>query len=402
MNREILIPEYLTKFSCIGASCEDTCCAGWKVAVDKTTFQKYRNISKPGIKEELKKYITRERSNPSDFSYGKIKMTENNVCTMLTEDGWCKIQAELGEEFLCHTCSVYPRIIKEVDNRLEKSLTPSCPEAARLLLLNEAGINFIIDEEQTKKNILVDAKLDSEEKPHFWELRMFTIEMLQNRKQSLDVRLIVIGMFFQKIGEIPIKDWAIQLEPVMTRYKNIINDEEQIQLLLNLPENLSFQMNMAKELLSYRLMGGISSQRYLDCVNDMINSLQLNDETDINDSILLYKRFYTEYYVPFMREYEYILENYAVNYVFKNLFPFDQPNLFESFVMLSVNISIIKLHLIGMAGHHKGLTTELVIKLIQSYAKTIEHNVSYLQNVREMLNESGYSTMAHMIVLLKS
>lgn len=54
MYREILIPEYLTKFSCIGASCEDTCCAGWKVAVDKTTFQKYRNISKPGIKEELK------------------------------------------------------------------------------------------------------------------------------------------------------------------------------------------------------------------------------------------------------------------------------------------------------------------------------------------------------------
>ncbi len=402
MSREILIPEYLTKFSCIGASCEDTCCAGWKVTVDKTTFQKYRNISKPGIKEELKKYITRERSNPSDSSYGKIKMTENNVCTMLTEDGWCKIHAELGEDFLCNTCSVYPRTLKEVDNRLEKSLTPSCPEAARLILLNETGIDFIIDEEQIKKNILVEARLHSNDKKYFWELRMFTIEMLQNRKQSLDVRLIVIGMFFQKISEIPIMDWALQLEPIMTRYKNILNDDEKIELLLNLPENLSFQMNMAKELVSYRLMGGISSQRYLDCVNDMINSLQLNDETDINDSVLLYKRFYAEYYVPFMREYEYILENYAVNYVFKNLFPFDQPNLFESFVMLSVNISIIKLHLIGMAGHHKGLTTELVIKLIQSYAKTIEHNVSYLQNVREMLNESGYSTMAHMIVLLKS
>ncbi|UDK95491.1 hypothetical protein EYB33_04065 [Lysinibacillus sphaericus] len=402
MNREILIPEYLTKFSCIGASCEDTCCAGWKVTVDKTTFQKYRKISKPGIKEELKKYITRERSNPSDSSYGKIKMNENNVCTMLTKDGWCKIHAELGEEFLCNTCSVYPRILKEVDKRLEKSLTPSCPEAARLILLNETGIDFIIDEEETKKRGLIEEKLDSNDKQYFWELRMFTIEMLQNRKQSLDVRLIVIGMFFQKISELPIKDWSIQLEPIMTRYKNILNDDEQIELLLNLPENLSFQMNMAKELVSYRLMGGVSSQRYLDCVNDMINSLQLNDETDINDSILLYKRFYIEYYVPFMREYEYILENYAVNYVFKNLFPFDQPNLFESFVMLSVNISIIKLHLIGMAGHHKGLTTELVIKLIQSYAKTIEHNVSYLQNVREMLNESGYSTMAHMIVLLKS
>jgi len=43
MSREILIPDYFPEFSCLGASCEDTCCAGWKVTVDKTTFQKYRN-----------------------------------------------------------------------------------------------------------------------------------------------------------------------------------------------------------------------------------------------------------------------------------------------------------------------------------------------------------------------
>ncbi|WP_432702100.1 flagellin lysine-N-methylase [Lysinibacillus sphaericus] len=401
MSREILIPDYFPEFSCLGASCEDTCCAGWKVTVDKTTFQKYRNIKKPGIKDELKKYITRERSVSSDAAYGKIKMDENNVCTMLTEDGWCKIHAELGEEFLCNTCSEYPRNFREVDNRLEKSLTPSCPEAARLILLNEAGIGFIIDEEQIKTNKTFGTSFDLKDKQYFWELRMFTIEVLQNRKQALEIRLIVIGLFFQKLSETPIKDWSTQLEPLMNRYKNILNDEKQIQLLMELPENLSFQMNMAKDLVNYRLTGGVSSQRYLDCVNDMINALQLNDD-NINESTILYKQFYADYFDPFMKNHEYILENYAVNYVFKNLFPYDQPNLFESFVMLLVNISNIKLHLIGMAGQHKGLTTELVIKLIQSYAKTVEHSEDYLQNVRKMLKESGYSTMAHMIVLLKS
>jgi len=402
MKREVLFPEYFGEFSCIGAACEDTCCAGWKVTVDKATFQKYRNIRTPGIKDELKKNITRERSNQSDSAYGKIKMNEKNVCTMLTEEGWCRIHSELGEEFLCNTCAVYPRNFNEVESRIEKSLAPSCPEAARLILLNKEGIGFIIDEELMRENRLINGQLQSSDERYFWNLRMFTIEMLQNRQQTLEVRLIIIGMFLQKIHNIKREDWATQLKPLMDRYKNILDDDEQIKLLLDLPQNLSFQMNMAKELLKYRLKGGVSSQRYLDCLNDMVCSLQLDDETDINESTELYKLFYSEYYAPFMCNHEYILENYAVNYVFKSLFPFDQPNLFESYVMLLVNISLIKLHMIGMAGHHKGLTTELVIKLIQSYAKTIEHNSNYLQNVREMLKESGYSTMAHMIVLLKS
>ncbi|MGE7672178.1 flagellin lysine-N-methylase [Lysinibacillus sp. NPDC094403] len=402
MKREVLFPEYYKKFSCIGAACEDTCCAGWNVNVDKATFQKYRNIRKSELKEELKQNITRERSNPSDYSYGKIKMDEKNRCTMLTEDGWCKIHAELGEEYLCHTCSVYPRAYNAVESRIEKSLTISCPEAARLILLDEEGIGFIIDEEQFNTSGLIIGNVPSNEQKYFWDLRLFTIDILQNRKQYLEDRLIVLGMFIHKLCEIPKEEWSTQLQPLMHRYKNILEDNGQIELVKNLPQNLAFQMNMAKDLIKYRLTGGVSSQRYLECLNDMQMALNLNDKSNIDESKELYKKHYDNYYSPFMKNHEYILENYTVNYVFRNLFPSNQPNMFESYVMLILNISMIKLHLIGMAGQHKELTIEQVIKLIQSYSKTIEHHSDYLQNVRKMLQESGYSTMAHMIVLLKS
>ncbi|MFJ8514651.1 flagellin lysine-N-methylase [Lysinibacillus xylanilyticus] len=402
MKREVLFPEYYKNFSCIGAACEDTCCAGWLVTVDKATFQKYRNIRKSELKEELKRNVTRERSNPSDRDYGKIKMNEKNVCTMLTEDGWCKIHAELGEEYLCNTCSVYPRIYNEVESRIEKSLTLSCPEAARLILLNKEGIGFLIDEEQLNTNRLIVGKVSSNEQKYFWDLRLFTIDILQYRKQTLENRLIILGMFIHKLCEIPREEWSTQLQPLMHRYKNILDDNDQIGLMKNLPQNRAFQMDMAKELIKYRLTGGVSSQRYLDCLNDMLKALNLNDESKIDESEELYKKHYDNYYSPFIKNHEYILENYVVNYVFISLFPIDQSNMFESYVMLILNISMIKLHLIGMAGQHKGLTIELVIKLIQSYAKTIEHNSNYLQNVRKMLQEGGYTTMAHMIVLLKS
>lgn len=402
MNREILIPKYLTEFSCIGAACEDTCCAGWNVTVDKTTFQKYRKVTAPGLKDELKKNVVRQRSNTSDSAYGKIKLDEQMKCTLLTEDGWCRIHTELGENYLCNTCTVYPRSINEVDQRVEKSLTTSCPEAARLILLKKEGIDFVVDEEDVKTKGTIYNRLDTLKKPHFWDLRMFSIGILQNRSQPFEVRLMVLGLFYQKLVMLSADEEASQLEQLMEQYEGYLSNDKQVKRLTDLPQNRSFQMNMAKELVRYRISGGITSQRYIDCMNDMLNGLKLSDGIDIEVSLETYEENFTDYYLPFMQEHDYILENYAVNYVFKNLFPYNQSDVFESYVMLIVNLSMIKLHLIGMAGHHKGLTIDLVIKLVQSYSKTMEHNTSYLENVRNMLRESGYSTMAHMVVLIKS
>lgn len=216
-------------------------------------------------------------------------MNEKNVCTMLTQEGWCKIQSELGEEYLCNTCSTYPRIYNEVETRIEKSMTISCPESARLILLNKEGIDFIVDEEQLNTSKMIIGKLPLNEEQYFWDLRSFTIKLLQNRKQSLEDRLIVLGMFNQKLCEIPIKDWSIQLQPLMNRYEEILDDNEQIELVKNLPQNLAFQMNMAKELIKYRLTGGVSSQRYLDCLNDMLTALNLSDDSNIEKSEKMYK-----------------------------------------------------------------------------------------------------------------
>lgn len=91
-----------------------------------------------------------------------------------------------------------------------------------------------------------------------------------------------------------------------------------------------------------------------------------------------------------------------VNHVFKNLFPFDQPTVFESYIMLVVHYAMIKLQLIGIAIFHKGLTPEVVAKLIQSFAKTVEHNAAYLQQVLKLLNSNGYNTMPWIAIMIKN
>ena len=81
MKKQVLRPTYFEKFSCIGPACEDTCCAGWKLSVDKRTFQMYRKVTSGSIAKDLRTNVTRERANPSDSNYAKIKVDEHMNCS---------------------------------------------------------------------------------------------------------------------------------------------------------------------------------------------------------------------------------------------------------------------------------------------------------------------------------
>lgn len=64
----------MKEFSCIGSSCEDTCCIGWQVDLDKETYLKYKKVNHPELKNTFQKMISRKHNKKSDRSYGKIKM----------------------------------------------------------------------------------------------------------------------------------------------------------------------------------------------------------------------------------------------------------------------------------------------------------------------------------------
>jgi lysine-N-methylase len=55
-----------------------------------------------------------------------------------------------------------------------------------------------------------------------------------------------------------------------------------------------------------------------------------------------------------------------------------------------------------MGAFHKGLNLELVIKLIQSLAKTVEHNQQYLDEIADLMRKNGYNTMGYMAILIKN
>ncbi|NEW08840.1 hypothetical protein GK047_22850 [Paenibacillus sp. SYP-B3998] len=402
-TRPILIPEYMKAFQCIGSECEDTCCAGWKVSVDEKTFSSYRNIKKSALKDELKKNVTRNRSNSTSENYAKIRMDKEGACTLLDENRLCTIQKELGPELLSNTCAIYPRVLNKVDRTVEKSATLSCPEAARLVLLNENGIHFFEEEEPADTPGFMNQSFSTAKGNElFWDLRIFSIRIMQDRATSVENRLIVLGLFFQKLSNIANVELEIQLPKIMSEYLSSISDDAFLTSIENMPSNLSFQLSVCKSLINYRFSSGVTSKRYIECLQEMLEGLNFNDDANLEEVKSLYTDAFEKYYKPFVEQHSYILENFLVNYIFKNLFPYNQKKFFESYVMLIVNFALLKLHLIGMAKYNEGLSTEIVIKLIQSLSKIVDHDLRYLADVQDVLTDSGYTTMAHMAVLLKS
>lgn len=408
----VLVPSYMKKFSCIGPACEDNCCYGWKVDINEGMYKKYKKVSNFDLKLIIDKKITRNRSNPSIAKYAKIKMNLDGNCPFLCENKLCNIHKTLGAEYLSDVCMTYPRISNLVNNIIEKSATLSCPEAARVALLNKEIMEFDeISESVDVQNILrfqintEDIRYSNKVVKCFWELRIFSISLLQNRKYSLWERLIILGLAIQKVSNVVKKGDISSILNIIDEYNDIIEKEILKVNLQDVPVNLSIQMELMKEFNDKRctLILTPNTRAYIQCFEEFLKGIQYTDKSKVEDVAERYKEAYDDYYKPFMEKHEYILENYLVNHIFKDIFPIvSKDSVFDDYVKLIVYYSIIKMMLIGMSAHYKELNEDMIIRLIYSFSRAIDHDKVFLNNILNLFKENGYNTMAYMAILIKN
>lgn len=409
-KRIVLQPEYMKTFSCIGSSCEESCCTGWRVVLDKATYLKYKKTYDKELKPLFDKAVNRIHNQKNDEAYGKIKMKANGRCPFLDEENLCKIQGNLGEEYLSNTCAIYPRYAYKVDGKLERSATMSCPEVARLALLNPRGIAFEQIEEDADIRIKIQNTFDTEghlylNKPqrYFWEIRLFSLSLLQNRSYSLGERLIILGIVYKKIEELCLNNLAKDIPVMLETMSGIVEAGKPKEDLEKVPTNIQIQMRIAKELTDEKVVRGVASKRYMECLKETLVGIDYKTEEKLGNILEKYEHNYHQYVLPYLEQKEYILENYLVNEYFKGLMPFgNYRSIWDSYIFLCVCYSMVKLHLIGMAGYHKGLNDELTLKLIQSFSRVVLHNNQYIQGIIELLKANGYDSLACMAILVKN
>ncbi len=177
------IPDYYKEFKCIADKCEDTCCAGWQIVIDKESLQKYKKI-RGNFRKRMLKSVNR-------FS-GTFRQDKDKRCAFLNENNLCDLYLAQGEDGFCKTCREYPRHTEEFEGVREITLSLSCPEVARIVMNRKEPVHFISYEKDGEEEFddfdpFLYSVLD--------DARKEMIRLLQDRSLTVSERtVLVLGM----------------------------------------------------------------------------------------------------------------------------------------------------------------------------------------------------------------
>ena len=162
---DIIMPAYYQQFRCLASACPDSCCKEWAVQIDEKAAAYYRSLP-DDLGDALRQTLQEEDGETI------LALRSDGRCPMWQDNGLCRIQIELGEAALCHTCKEFPRLRHDYGSFVELGLELSCPEAARLILSD------------TQHEMIVQTQPGGEPSEYDREIMAC---LLQSRKEVLSV-----------------------------------------------------------------------------------------------------------------------------------------------------------------------------------------------------------------------
>ncbi len=403
-NSKIVCPSYFEEFQCVGGTCEDSCCIGWDIEIDKKTFKLYHKVKDEYMKKMFQKNVHNncEFTNP-DIDYGKIKLKNTKRCPFLDENNYCIIYTNLGEDYLSNVCTHFPRILNKIDDIYEISLDVACPEAARIILNKREGIKI---QECNKKfdKYIMSGILDTEDEEfeetyikYFKEIREFSMEIMKNREYTLSQRFYILGNFLEAVEEetgedinkVPEFIHNFSIEESLRYYEK--ND-------MNYILQISFMNNIVKSL---RILEEIDSETFKEHTRKLIEGFNISNENDLVENSMEYIKAYNEYNERYIELNSYMFENHIVNFMYNNLFPFSESDfMFDGYIMLLIRYSLMKFYLVGNYLYNKTDSGEKIVKFIQVFSKAFEHDKNYRSEIMDFIKDNGFDNMEFAKTLL--
>jgi len=397
-------PTYLKEFNCIAGECEDSCCVGWDVDIDKVTFKQYYKVQDNEMKRMFQKNVhNNDHCLSPDVDYGKVKLKKGKRCPFLDEENYCVIYSKIGEEYLSNVCTSFPRITNKIDGYYEVSLDVACPEAARILLLKEEGIEFQESKEILGKHI-ISSDIDTKSKEfnnspvkYFKEIRDLSIKIIKNRKFDLSERFYILGEFINKLEEELEHNYSKVPEFIKKYDINSLEDDyekDQLSLIL--------QMDFFKKMVGFLdVFKEVDSLSFREYTKQIIAGFKFDEVDDLKKNSELYIKAFEEYKENFMKDNSYIFENYLVNFMYNNMFPFcETESIFDGYIMLLTRYSFIRFYLVGIHLDNKVDSKKNIVKFIQVFSKTIEHHKTYLVDSLMFIKENEFDNMEFAKILL--
>lgn len=359
-------PEYFGDFKCIGGGCTFSCCAGWKITWSEAEINKVKDA--PDCSDELRALLDSSFSKKDDEVMYSVILGEGRRCPFLTEENLCRIQKELGAEYLSHTCSSYPRKYCQIldpgtgePTYFYRSCALSCPEITKRLVSDRKAMNLLnvpVRQNTTIKGVIMDGdrvKNGRLEYLYRGELFEFFYSLISDKKHSVETS-IAYGVL------------AAGLFTAMTVDKDYKSIPQAIKELSSGPmKNQLLRQNEAIKP-NYVMKVGFLGQ-VLDKIvgNSILGALKNEDGTlDLAQYLkgeqVIAKLFGGD---------EYWLRNIALNLLFEFSIPFysEKYTILQSYSLFLIAFACFKLNAIASASKSEG---KINLVLAEDYTAQFE------------------------------
>jgi lysine-N-methylase len=391
------------------------------VPIDEAAYQKYKGLPDGPLRTLIDASILLSpdgaknadgtvRAEPASFA--RIRMTGSNQCPLLTEDRLCRIQTECGEASLSATCGLYPRIAQTLGGRQEWALTLSCPEAARLVLLNPVLLNpdpLALAERrgiQTADDGGGDAPFSEDHR-----IREIVLALVRNRAYPLWQRLFLLGIFCRRLDAIARGELKRNVPAFLSDFESAVASGTLNPAMETLPLDRSAQLDAVLRLAGMLLHRSNVRPRFVECIRAFTTGIGNGPGATLESLTAHYALAHDRYYASFFERHPHILENFLINAIIRRRFPFGPEGIVEGapasmtreFAMLTAQFALMKGLLIGVAGcHREGFSTEHVVHTVQAAGKHFEHHPEFLKLAHELLLESGLDGARGTAILLRN
>lgn len=415
-HSKLIQPDYSEDFRCIGPACEDPCCEQWTVYVDQGTFEKYQNLPAGPLRTIIDENVLRTpesaqaNGGPVAATFAQIHMDTSHKCPLLSADRLCRIQVEHGEELLPHACATYPRVAYSINGVTEKALSLSCPEAARLVLLNPHLRTGAVQDDGPR----VGDNRANEGDPCltlFWSIRNFALALVRNRVYPLWQRLYLLDLFSRRFDAIA-PDERLERVPRLLADFEVAVASGHLQATMNtLPIDNAQQLDVVLLLAGLLLHQSYVRPRFVECVQAFTQGIGNGPGATLESLAAGYATAHDRYYEPFFQKHPHILENYLINTIFRCQFPFGRdwaktgvaPSMTRESALLTAQFALIKGMLIGVAGFHREeFSADHVVHSVQAASKHFEHHTEFLTRAHALLVEKRMDGQLGLAVLLRN
>lgn len=393
----ILSPEYMKEFVCIGPECPDTCCAGWEINIDQKSYSFIKTKLLEHGKSFEHQFLKRDSNSNSPHMYA-ILNPQSKTCPFWDEDKLCSIQKNYGIEKLSEICATYPRLYNQVDNRLEISGDFSCPEIARLALLNPHGITFdLIPYEDIPRSILSHEFYYTNKRDlcfHFDSLQDFSIGVLQMRSLSLEERLFYLAFFANELTKLSPTHYSTEINDLITQTHQHINNNV---FRNTIKSNLDSQYNYLSTNLIPENFDVVKSEEFKSYLIQIHQNLQSHKS---NELISTYETSLSEQFKPFCTHSGYILENFLVNRAFNSVFPLNGRSPLESIFRLSMEYASIRFLLTNQLSLSSPLSEPEIVKTIQLYMKCVGRNSKMFNQLADKISKQEGNLFGFIMMII--